>query len=182
MKPVTPGQIAEFMARWHDAAFTLTQIAQHYRCAERTVQDWRKDFGLRTRPEALREAAKAKSALGAAGVSIAAKSVTALTVPAQGTMVEGQTLGTRTDLDEMDPLKDPEIVQALREIEAEARQITSHSDLTPIQRRLTRLSILVASKAPIRSWGSMQEVAESLSRALLHARRVEAEIPRGDVD
>ena len=174
MKPQTSMQIRDFMARWSDAAYSLAQIAQHYHCAERTIQDWRKDFGLSPRPEALKQAAKARSILSAAAGMVDAVKESAA--------VEGQVMGTSVNPDTLDPAKDSEIAEALSDIQSEARIMSTHSDLSKIQRKFCRLNILIATKTPPRSWESLQVTIDNLSKSLLHARRVEAEIPEGAVD
>lgn len=157
-KPLTPIQIAEFANLWNDAEYTVAQIARRYGCGERTVQDWRVELGLAPHPVLVRArvAAETKSAEGTA---------ISPTAPHQS-----------------DPSKDPEIVEALRDIWAEARIMSPHSDLQVIQRKLARLSILIATKTPLRSWETTQITVDGLAKSVLHARRVEAEIPRGDVD
>jgi hypothetical protein len=169
LKPVTPAQIAEFAALWANPEFTVAQIARTYRAGEQTIRDWRRDFRLPPRPETLARAAKAEAIMGAA----MAKADPAL---------NGQVVGTPPDPNLMDPMKDQEIVDALNDLRSEARIMTAHSDLGVLQRKLSRISLLVATKAPLRSWGSLQTAMDAHSRAVLRARQVEASIPRGDAD
>ncbi|HWZ29187.1 MAG TPA: hypothetical protein VNX15_11520, partial [Gemmatimonadales bacterium] len=183
MKPVTAGQIAEFCALWNDAAYSNAQIARRYRCGERTILDWRRDFGLPTRPEALKTAAKANSILGAAAAVVdAASDAARITTAMAKAPVEGQVVGTPRDPDLMDPMKDKEIIDAMNDLRSEARIMSAHSDLTVLQRKLSRLSVLVATKAPLRSWDSLQITIDCLARGMLRARQVEAMIPRGEHD
>lgn len=83
---------------------------------------------------------------------------------------------------DLNPLADHEIRQALDDIQRVALDMTAHSDLTGLQRKLARLSILVAAKAPIYSWPGLRDAIEGLSRAMLHARRVEARLPETGAD
>jgi hypothetical protein len=45
-----------------------------------------------------------------------------------------------------------------------------------------RLSVIAASKLPVTSWTGLTVIIESLHRTILNARRIEADIPRGDTD
>lgn len=187
-KPQTGQQIAEFSRLWSDPAYTVEQIARHYQTAERTVMDWRQDFGLLTRKETLAKVAQAQHLLGAAaGVVDAAAEAARVSgridaAPQFPQALAGQVLGTPADPHLFDPMKDPEIVEAMNDLRSEARIMTPHSDLTVLQRKLSRFSVLIATKAPLRTWDSLQFTMESLSRALLRARQVEASIPRGEAD
>jgi hypothetical protein len=184
MKPVTGQQIAEFASLWSDAAYSAAQLARRYRTSERTLQEWRKDFKLPPRPEALKLAAKANSIMGAAaGVVDAANEAARLTGMMAVAPMEGQIVGNPPVNSALgDPMLDPEIKTAMDDLRSEARIMSAHSDLTVLQRKLSRLAVLVVTKVPHHSWSSLQFTLESLSRAMLRARQVEASIPRGEVD
>lgn len=193
-KPLTPMAIAEFAGMWHDKNYTVAQIAKRYRCGERTVQDWRVEFGLPTRPDALKDQAHADTLVGQA-VSMVDAVKTAAQVQAAMASAPGQPQGTNTGLvtgqvmgypplgpDALDPLKDKEIGEAMRDIMSEARIMSAHSDLKALHRKLSRLAVLVAVKAPRHTWDSLLFTVEGLARATLRARQVEAQIPEGEHD
>lgn len=187
-KPLTPMAIAEFAGMWHNAAYTITQIAKRYRCGERTVQDWRVEFGLPSRPEALKDQATVNGLAGAAAGMVAAgteaaRITAAMAAAPGGPAVEGQVFGhPNLTAKQMDPLQDEVIAAALREIQSEAMIMTAHSDLKVLHRKLSRLAVLVATRAPRHTWDSLLFTVESLARAALRARQVEAMIPEGEND
>ncbi len=179
-KPVTPEQIAAFANQWHDPDLTLDIMARRYKTNPRTIQKWRAEFGLPTRPEALKAQAEADRLLGPAQAMIrGVRDAAAMTIAqGQDRAQTPQVLGP----EQFNPLADAEIAQALAEIRAEARMITAHSDLRELQRRLMRLSIMIAAKVPIRNWDGLQATIEGLARSLLQAQRIEAEIPSSGAD
>jgi hypothetical protein len=190
-KPLTPMAIAEFAGMWHDKNYTVAQIAKRYRCGERTVQDWRMEFGLPTRPDALKAQAEVNTLAGSAvsmvdAVTTAARVQVAMArAPGQPDpgAVAGQIIGyPPLPPDALDPLKDQEIGDAMRDIMSEARIMSAHSDLKALHRKLSRLAVLVAVKAPRHTWDSLLFTVEGLARATLRARQVEAQIPEGEHD
>ena len=181
-KPVTQPQIAEFAGLWHDPAFTNEMISARYRTVERTIQRWRVEFGLLPRDQAVRAGLRAHDIMGAAqGVVARVNEVSALTRAMDAAPVAGQVM-PGVSADRLDPFKDPEIVEAMNAILAEARVMTGHSDLQVLQRRLARLAVLATAKVPVRTWDSLATVVESLSRTVLYMRRVEAEVPSTSAD
>lgn len=181
-KPVTQPQIAEFAGLWHDPAFTNEMISARYRTVERTIQRWRVEFGLLPRDQAVRAGLRAHGIMDAAqGVVDRVNEVSALTRTMDQAPVAGQVM-PGVSLDRLDPFKDPEIVEAMNAILAEARVMTGHSDLQVLQRRLARLAVLATAKVPVRTWDSLATVVESLSRTVLYMRRVEAEVPSTSAD
>ncbi len=187
-KPRTPMAIAEFAGMWHNAAYTNAQIAKRYRCGERTITDWRLEFGLPTRPEALKDQATvnglAASAAGMVAAGTEAAKVTQAMATAPGpAAVEGQVFGhPNLTAKQMDPLQDEVIAAALRDIQSEGMIMSTHSDLKALHRKLARLAVLVATRAPRHTWDSLLFTVESLARAALRARQVEAMIPEGEND
>lgn len=187
-KPLTPMAIAEFAGMWHNAAYTVPQMARRYRCGERTIQDWRVEFGLPPRPEALKDQATVANMVGlmgsAAGMVDAgteAMKVTSAMAAAPG--AEAQVIGhPNLSAKQMDPLQDEVIAAAMRDIQTEAMIMTPHSDLKVLHRKLSRLAVLVATRAPRHTWDSLLFTVESLARAALRARQVEAMIPEGEND
>ena len=172
LKPKTNAQLAEFVALWNDPEFTVGQIARRYQSSEATVRRWRLEYGLPERNVAIKD-------------SQAAEGIMALLkhqVPGGPAAKDAEVVGTPPNAKIVGPLEDKEITDLLADIRSEARIMSPHSDLTPIQRKLAKLNVLVATKRPMHSWASISDAADGLARALLHTRRVEAEIPRGDAD
>jgi hypothetical protein len=185
-KPRTPVEIAAFAALWRDPMWTVPQIARRLRASERVIQNWRVQFGLPPRDQLLKLQAHGATVEGPASQRAnAARAASAVT---GGMAQAGQAPATQPPLvlgsaeDMSNPLADPEIEAAVIDLRSEASIMSPHSDLTPVQRKLTRLSVLLAIKAPISSWPSLQKAIEGLSRALLNARRIEAKIPPGAAD
>ncbi len=179
-KPQTPAQIAEFAALWHDPAHTVESIMARYKAGKRTVQRWREEFGLGPRDQAMKAGLRAKEIADAAQGLVARFGETADLANAmtRAEVVAGQVV----DPQRFDPLKDPEIAGLLNDILAEARQMTGHSDLQPLQRKLARLAVVAQAKVPVRTWDGLGAVVEGLSRTLLYMRRVEAEVPSSGAD
>lgn len=181
-KPTTQAQIAEFATLWHDPAHTNEMICARYRCGDRTVQRWRQEFGLMPRDQAVKAGMRAGSIMDAAqGVVDRVNETSALARTMNQAAVSGQLI-PGVSADRLDPFKDPEIVEAMNAILAEARVMTGHSDLQVLQRRLARLAVLATAKVPVRTWDSLATVVESLSRTVLYMRRVEAEVPSTSAD
>lgn len=167
MKPKTPAQVAEFAALWRNGTYSLAQIAGCYRASERTVQNWRAQFGLPPRDELLKLQAKGATVADAATAMVKAQSA----APAADGLVMPPGFGDRHD-----PLKDPEIAKGMAEVLDLARAITTHSDLRPLRRRVMRLAILIAAKTP-------QEITfEAMGKSLLYTEKVEATLPKGEPD
>lgn len=183
-QPQTPQQVSAFADMWHDSALKVEQIARHYEASRHTITAWAKKFGLPDRIHAMeigdrarRLAASGAEPLSGPGAARIVGDAADLVAPAFSAVA-----GRLVDPKSWDPLSDPEIKASLDDLRGEALIMTAHSDLTTVQRKLARLSLLVATKAPTASWVSFQNVVEGLSRALLNARRIEAKIPRGQVD
>jgi len=207
-KPRTPAQIAEFAALWHNLDVSLPHIAKRYRANVRSIQKWRKEFKLRSRDvvrELGAEAAKlsagtdqiVKTMTEAGQVSAEMiKAQTALGIDLGSRAAETQAAIARGDLIPLhdgtlvdpqvvrnwNPMKDPEIAALVEEVRREARMITQHSDLTAIQRKLAKVSILVSTKMPVYTWETLHTIIEGLSRSVLWARKVEADIPQSGAD
>jgi len=170
-RPQTPEQKAEFEKLWLDRTYTLEDIGRLYGGVnKRTVEKWATAFRLPPRD------------MLSKGATRTATSVLKETEAVAEAMTRARATAPAFDDPQSNPLADPEIAQALAEIEAEALAISPHSNLTSLQRKLSRLAVLIATKAPIRSWPSLQVSIESLSRAMLHARKVEAELPPTGAD
>ena len=65
-KPRLPAQVAIFAALWNSRAHPLASIAAYYGVSKRTLQTWRRRFGLRRRDEVTPE--EAATAALAAGI------------------------------------------------------------------------------------------------------------------
>lgn len=181
-KPSTPDQVASFGQMWFDSAYTNDQIARHYRTTERTVVRWRTEFGMPPRPEALKQAAAATKIVDSAESVVKGLGRSQAISHVVATQVKSQAQAAPVDPVRFDPLMDSEVVQALENIRAEARIMTAHSDLQPLQRKLMRLSVLAATKMPTMSWSGLTVMIESLQRTILNSRRIEADIPTGGAD
>lgn len=151
-RPKTNAEIAEFADNWLNPAFTVRQVADAYGVA------------------ALSTIRAWRVAFGLPEHPLPVKDA-----------VDGQLMPFANQLLN-EPHKDPEIMEAVRDVLAEARMMTSHSDAQVLQRKLTRITVIAAAKMPLRSWEGVVATFDSLSKSTLHMRRVEAEIPRGDVD
>lgn len=192
-KPRTPAQIAEFVALWHNPDRTVDQIGKRYKVAGRTVQKWRVEFGLQRRDQA--------QDLGAQGVKVgeaasqivadmaesarlsqtiikaaAAQALTSNAGDKAGSIIDPE------DIKTWNPMADPEVLALVEEIRREAKLITQHSDLSALQRKLVKTSILIATKMPVYTWESLNSIMDSLSRALLWTRKVEADLPQSKAD
>lgn len=178
-KPVSPDQVAEFAQMWYDPAYTIDQIARRYHAGSTTVSRWRAEFGLPDRAIAVDQAKKADNMVDVFKTGISSLKGIVAATQAQGGPVLTPTV---VDSDRFDPLKDPEIVKALEQIRSEARIMSAHSDLQPLQRLLMRLSVVAATKLPVASWTGLTVIIESLQRTILNARRIEADIPLGQND
>lgn len=184
-KPQTPAQIAEFASMWFDGAYKNDQIARRYKTVERTISRWRTEFGLPPRDEALRQKGEADSITGAASAAISGlnQAVAITNAMARAGQPQGPAVaGTLVDPKKFDPLQDKEIADMLDDVRSEARIMTAHSDLQHLQRKLMKLTVVAATKVPTRSWEGLTVVIEALQRAVLNARRVEAEIPGSAAD
>ena len=207
-KPRTPAQIAEFAAHWHNTDLSIPSIAKRYKASTRSIHKWRIEMGLQrrdvlrelgTQAATVAEAAgrvvadmaesakvsermlQAQAVLGIElGLKAAATSAAAargeLVALADGTLIDPQVVRN------WNPLKDEEIAALVDEVHREARQITQHSDLTALQRKLAKVSILVSTKMPVYTWESLQTILDGLSRTVLWARKVEADIPQSGAD
>lgn len=194
-KPVTPDQIKEFADLWHSPDVTITKIAAKYRASERTIQKWRTEYGFRKKDLATKLGAEAlavadgaqaivedmsdtakigQACLGAQAREIAARAQAI--EDGKMPVVNGVILDPRT-FKNWNPLTDEEVSKLLAEIGEEARAVTGHSDLSGLQRKLSRLSVIVATKMPVQTWETLQSMLEALSRNILWARKVEADMP-----
>jgi hypothetical protein len=171
LKPTTHAAIAEFVDLWHSPSVTVPQLAERYHCTENTIRAWRDEFGLPSRPKSKAAALEAGKIMG---MALSGRPVD----PA----LDAAVVGNPNVKAPAGPLDDPEIVALLADITTESRMITTHSDLTPLQRKLAKLNVMATSKAPLQSWASVVSHSDAMSRAVLNMRRVEAEIPRGDAD
>lgn len=165
LKPHTPAQKARFAAIWGNLDTPVTEIAARYRASERTVQNWRVELSLPPRDQLLAQRRQRPGAAGAAGT---------LAAP-------GEPLPADQDR-AFDPLADAEIAAMLAEVLDEARKIGPASDLTPLNRKLLRLSVLVVAKNPMQTWDGLGERLAALNRAVLSMRRAEAKMPAPKVD
>lgn len=206
--PRTPNQIAEFAALWHNPEVSIGQMARRYRCSDRTIQTWRKRFKLEERRAGRHAARDASTIAGAAGeivkevrdavntgsrilqaqaalgVELGIKAAQNQEAVASGKMVpwHGRMVDPEVMARACDPLKNEEVRSLLSEVQAEARLITQHSDLTALQRKLAKITILTATQMPVYTWESLQSVLDALSRAVLWTRKVEADIPQTGAD
>lgn len=177
-KPRTPAQVAEFAGMWSDEKLTVLDIAATYGISRECVSLWRRDFDLPERKVALRDAAKTRGIMGNLA-RVAADPRTAQS--ALAAVVNGELVDPKVK-DAWDPMRDKEIAGAVADILAEARQMTGHSDLTLLSRKVAKLTMVCAAKAPINSWATLQVVMGSLNSTLLNMRRVEAKLPQGQHD
>jgi hypothetical protein len=182
-KPVTPEQISAFAQMWHDAGYTVPQIAKRFHAAESSIGRWAREFGLRERDEVFRDQARANSVLSSAAEVVGAAKETAAVTRAMAMAPAASAVGEVVPPEnKWDPLKDREIAQGLEEIREQAKIMTAHSDLTSLQRQLAKFSVLIATKMPVYTWQTLQMTVDGLARAILWNRRVEAEIPAGQAD
>ena len=179
-RPETPEQIASFAHMWHDPAYTLAMMSRRYGgCHPRTIQKWATAFDFPPRDGG--QGAPKPDAVG--NTMNAAHGAEAVTrAKAQAAEAPATQARPESGDDRWNPLADPEIKSAVDEIKRETLPLSSHSDIQGLQRKLLRLNLLVATKTPMRSWESLKITAEGLTRLLLNTRRIEAGIPRGDVD
>ena len=178
-KPQTPDQIAEFANLWYDPAYTNDQIARKYKAGASSIDRWRVEYGLGGRTEAMRAGVTANDIISAAsGVVSRVNEMTAVSAAMDRAAARtGQVMDPK-----LDPMKDAEIVTLINDMVSEARIMTAHSDLQVLQRKLMRVAVIVNGRAPVQSWAGLALVMEGLSRTILYARRVEAEIPSSSAD
>ena len=169
-RPQTSDDIAIFARLWHDPAYTLAMIGRRYRCNPRTIQKWAASFALGPR-DGTETSHTLDGSSGEVAAAIDQAMFQALPGPPRPVDQEAQ-----NDV-RFNPLADSEIRVALEDLQREALNMTTHSDLAPVQRKLARLSLLLASKAPRHSWPSLQDAMETLGRVFLQARKVEAQLP-----
>ena len=163
-RPETPEQIAAFAKLWLDRTYTLEEIGRLYGVNKRTLQKWNSWLGLPPRDQPEDHELADEAVIGAITLS-------------------REMAPNRSAARELsNPTDDPEIARALEEIKDAARAITLHSDLASIHRKLSQLAVLVAAKAPAQSWVGLQVCIESLMRAILNARKVEARLPFPEAD
>ena len=205
LMPKTPGQINEFAALWHNPDISVDKIARRYRCSERSIQNWRRRFKLGERASGRKPAAVAGTIAAAAkqivsdvseamtvsGEILRAQAALGVQSGANPQALEGRALvlgpgGQIVDPLVMarscNPLANEEIAALMLEVQAEARSITQHSDLSGLQRRLAKITILASTQMPIYTWESLCTILEALSRSILWTRKVEADIPQTGAD
>lgn len=171
LKPRGAAEIAAFKALWHDPSETVATLARRYGCGQRSIQIWaRQEFGLEPRPLALRRSV-------AAAREDARMTLAAVTAP-----LGAPGVGTAEPRVPPGPLEDPEIAAIMADLQEEARRLGPGSDMASINRKLARLSLLLAAKAPAQTWESLEERVAALSRATIWMRKVEAELPAPPVD
>lgn len=177
-KPRSPAQVAEFETLWRNLTVPLAAIAKRYQAGERTIQGWRKDFGLPGRDELARAQARGEIA--------ASTGIRVTTAPPETIGSAGYSAATPRPEPSVtgaaprrpaDPLDVPEIAALLAEIGNDARQVTAISDLRPLRRKLTKLTALASASAP-HNWSSLHTMAQEQSRALLWAETCEAKLPK----
>lgn len=179
-KPTTPEEKAIFLRQWRNPAYTLKVMGRRYHCCARTIQKWAEGFGFGPRDEAEHATLAGSIDHVAATLKDAAALAQAVAwVPQASNALEQPEV--QADV-RFNPLADPEIKAAMEDIQREALMMTTHSDLAPVQRKLARLSLMLASKAPAQSWPSLQDAMEALGRVFLHARKVEAQLPEMGAD
>jgi len=176
-KPQGDKEIAEFRARHANPEITIRDIAKLYGVAERTVRQWRHDFGIIDRG-VLRDlkpsAANAIRMAEATGKTLEAATKEAI-------QRHGERGGT-IDPEAPAPLEVPEIKAAIEDFQEKARHLDTNTPLIDLQRAAMKLYALFVCMSPLHTWDGGAEMMKGLVKTLDSTRKLEAKLPPAQKD
>jgi hypothetical protein len=177
-KPTTPAQIAEFKALWENLTIPLAAIAKRYKAGERTVQVWRKQFGLLGRDELARareHGGSPKPASATAFPEAAPSGLAGLAPPPQPEPPADCDVLKRPD----DPMDEPEIAALMAKVTEATHKMSTSSELRTLRRNWAKVASLLATSMP-HTKASLYALAQEQARSLLWAEHCEMKLPKGE--